>query len=108
MRASCKADITISMAEVQSSATASAKRHRKSVDRTLAHLDALVAGAAADDGCGVIFGSVVGGADAEQRHRSATSTAAREGVAGFVLEGYVGVTQHALEHGVPASSTRLM
>ena len=46
-----------------------------------------VIGTAVDDGAGVVFGSIVGGADVDQRKRSAVGTAARD-VAGFVLDGF--------------------
>eukprot|EP00897_Mesotaenium_endlicherianum_P001342 jgi/Mesen1/1235/ME000129S00329 len=66
--------------------SASLKRERTSVDRTLHWLDACLSLATPETG-GKMFGVVVGGASKEERRRSAEETALRD-VAGFQLAGF--------------------
>ncbi|KAI9262216.1 tRNA-guanine(15) transglycosylase-like protein [Phascolomyces articulosus] len=62
------------------------KRIKKSVDRTLRWLDDCLASSATDNT--PVFGPVVGFHNQEERVRSATETAQREQLAGFVLNAF--------------------
>eukprot|EP00040_Diaphanoeca_grandis_P005921 m.35117 g.35117 ORF g.35117 m.35117 type:complete len:400 (+) comp17086_c1_seq1:164-1363(+) len=74
-------DVVMAMGDIQSAAMG-AKRQKKAVDRTLVHLDAIIA----SDGCASLFGAIVGGKCKDERVRSAKETCKRN-VSGFIIEG---------------------